>query len=95
MVVLEIKYTVEPSSTGELKVYIGDNVGKNLYGDGSYAWTMNSDLHVKEGINNGKKRLKEDGLEYNKKLSNVNYLLKSPFSSVDYSPELDISMGCN
>ena len=34
----------------------------------------------------------EDGLEYNKKLSDVNYFQKNTFSSVDNSPELDTSM---
>ena len=61
MDLLESKYTVKPSSIGDPKVYLGDNVVKLLYGDGSYAWTMSSDLYVKEVINNVKKRLKEDG----------------------------------
>ena len=44
---------------------------------------MSSDLYVKEAINNVKKMLKEDGLAYNKKFSDVNYSPKNPFSSVD------------
>ena len=47
---------------------------------------MSSDSYVKEVINNVKKRLKEDGLEYNKKLSDVNYFLKNPISSLEYMP---------
>ena len=31
-------------------------------------------------MNNVKKNLKEDGLEYNKNLSDVNYFPKNPFS---------------
>ena len=80
MYMLESKYTVKPSSIGEPKVYIGSNVRRLLYGDGSYAWTMSSDLYVKEAISNVKKRLKEDGWEYNKKISDVNYFWKNPFS---------------
>ena len=80
MDMLDSKYTVKPSSIGYHKVYIGDDVGKLLYGDGSYDWTMSSDLYIKEAINNVKKRLKEDVLEYNKKLSGVNYLPKNQFS---------------
>ena len=53
---------------------------------------MRSDSYVKEEINNLKKRLKEDGMEYNKKLSDINYYLKNTFLSVDYIPELYKSM---
>ena len=41
---------------------------------------MSSDLYVEESIKNVKKRFKEDGLEYKKKLSDANYLTKNPFS---------------
>ena len=34
-------------------------------------------------------------MEYNNNLSDVNYLLKNPFLSVDYMPELNTSMECN
>ena len=56
---------------------------------------MISNLYVKEAINNVKKRLKEDGMEYNKKLYDVNYSPKNPFSSVEYMPELETSTECN
>ena len=56
---------------------------------------MISDSYVKEDINTVKKRLKEYGLEYNKKLSDVNYFPKNSFSTVDYRPELDTSMEWN
>ena len=56
---------------------------------------MISDSYVKEAINNVKKRLKEDGLEYNKKLYEVNYSPNNPFSPVDYRLELNTSMECN
>ena len=56
---------------------------------------MSSDLYVKESIKNVKKRPKEDGLEYNKKLYDVNYSPNNPFSSVDYMTELDTSRKCN
>ena len=92
MAMLKIEYTVKPSSIGRPKVYLGDDVGKVFYGDVSYAWTMISYSYIKEAINNVKKRLKEGGLKYNKKLYGVNYFPKNPFSSVDYSPELDTSM---
>ena len=45
---------------------------------------MSSDSYGKETINNVKKSLKKDGMEYNKNISDVNYLPKKPFSSVEY-----------
>ena len=42
-----------------------------------------------------KKRLKEDGLKYNKKFPDVKYLPKNPFSAVDYRIKLYTSMECN
>ena len=56
---------------------------------------MSSDSYVKEAIKNVKKRLKENGLEYNKNLSDIKYLAKNPFESVEYRPKLDTSMECN
>ena len=95
MAVLESNFTLKLYRIGEPKVYLGDNVGKLLYGDRSFAWTMRSDSYAKEVIKNMKKRLKEDGLDYNKKLSNIKYSPNNPFSPVDYGPELDTSMECN
>ena len=86
---------MKPSSIGEPEVYLGSFVGKVLYGNGSYAWKMSSDSYVKKSINNVKKRLKEDGMEHIKKLSDVNYFPNNLFSSVDYKPELDTSVECN
>ena len=86
---------VKISSIGEPKVYLGSNFGRLLYGDGSYDWTMRSDSYIKEAIDNMKKRLKEDGMEYNRNISDVNYFPKNPLSSVDYMPEFDASMECN
>ena len=78
MYMLESNHTVKPSSSGDSKVYLGAYVGKLLYGDDSYAWTMSSDSYVKEAINNVNNRIKEDGLEYNKKISDVKYFMKNP-----------------
>ena len=86
---------VKPSSIGDTKIYLGSNVGNFLYGNGFYAWTMSSNFCVKEVINSVKKRLKEEAMEYNKKHYVVSYYPKNPFSSVNYRPELDMSMECN
>ena len=43
---LDSNYMVKPYSIWDPKVYLGADVGKLLYGDGSYAFTMSSDLYV-------------------------------------------------
>ena len=92
---LESKFTVKTSNIGEPKVYLGSNFGKVLYVNGYFAWTVSYDLYVKEAIKNVNKRLKEYYLEYNNKLSDVNFMPNKPFWSVYYRPELDTSMQCN
>ena len=57
MVMLDSNYTVKPSGIGEPKVYLGADVVRVLYGDGSYDYTMIYDSYVKEAINNVKYRL--------------------------------------
>ena len=83
---------VKLSSIGYPKVYFRAEIGKVLYGDGSYTWTTSSDFYVKESIKNVKKRLKKYGLEYNKKLYDIRYSPKNLFSSVDYSLLLETYM---
>ena len=82
MNMLESKCTVKPSIIGYHRVYIQANVGEVSYGNVSHAWGLSSDFYVQETINNVNKRLKEDGLEYSKKISDIKYLPKDSFSSV-------------
>ena len=56
---------------------------------------MRSDSYFKEAKKNVNKWLKEDGLEYKKKISDVNYSPKNLFSPVEYRPDLGTSMECN
>ena len=95
MTMLEEKFPVKPSSIEEPKVYLGANIGKIEYPDGSKAWTMSSDSYVKEAIRNVKQRLKEDGFRFNKKLSDISYSPETPFSTQSYRPELDLSVECS
>ena len=60
--------------------------------DGSYAWTMGSQSYVKEAICNIKKQLLQYNLKFNRKLSDVRYSPRTPFSFVDYKSELDTSL---
>ena len=79
MAMLESNYMVKPSSIGEPNFYLGANVRKVIYGDDSYTWNMIYDSYVKESIKNVKKRNKEDGLEYNNNISEVNCSPQNPF----------------
>lgn len=94
MEILKASYTVNPSSIGVPKTYIGADIGKMKYPDGSYAWTMGSNTYVKEAIKNVKKRLKDDGFIFHKKLSDPNHSCPQPFSNLSYRPELDTSVEC-
>ena len=87
--------TVKPLSIGEPKVYIGADISKAYYLDGSYAWTMGSQSYVKETICNVKKQLLFYNLRFNKKLLDVRYSPKIPFSPIDYKSELDTSLECD
>ena len=49
---------MKPSIVDYPKFYLGDNVGKLLYINGSYALNISSDSYVQEAIKNVKKRLK-------------------------------------
>ena len=95
MNLLKENYTVKPSSIGEPKVYLGTDISKAYYSDGSYAWTMGSQSYVKEAVRNVKKQLLLHHLKFNKKLSDIKYSPKTPFLSVDYKSELDTSSMCD
>ena len=67
MDLLKDTYTVKPSSIGQPKVYLGVDINKVYYLDGSYAWSMGSQSYVKEAICNIKKQLSQNNLRFNKK----------------------------
>ena len=54
---LRDNYTVKPSSISEPKLYLGADVNKLFYPDGSYAWAMGSTSYTKATIKNVKKVL--------------------------------------
>ena len=87
MDLLRENYTVKASTIGEPKVYLGADISKVYYSDGSYAWTMGSQNYVKEAIRNVKKQLLLYNLRFNKKLLDIKYSPKTLFSSVDYKSE--------
>ena len=55
---------------------------------------MGDNTYVTHAIKNQKKRMDMEGFEYNKKLSEVNYSLKQPFSNIHYCPEMYLTYEC-
>ena len=95
MEILQKEYTVKPGSIGEPKTYLGAGISKASYSDGSYAWLMSSSSYVREALRNVKKELTRGNLRFKKKLSDVNYLAKTPFCPIDYRSELDTTATCD
>ena len=95
MTMLRDSYTVREDTIKEPDQYLGADIGKVTFNDGTHAWTMGSASYIKNAVKNVKARLKEDGFQYNSKLSSMEYSARQPFSSVDYRPELDTSLECN
>jgi hypothetical protein len=94
MELIQTDFTVKKSSIEEPKSYLGADINKVYYPDGTMAWTLGSETYVKRAVKNLKERMKKDGFEFNKKLSDVNHSAPQPFSSVNYRPELDTSDEC-
>ena len=92
MQILKDEYTVKLGSIGEPKVYLGAGISKELYPDGSNAWLISSSNYVREALRNIKKDLKQNNLRFNKKLSDPNFLARTPFCPIDYRSELDTTM---
>ena len=95
MTMLRDSYTVREDAIKEPDQYLGADIGKVYFNDNTYAFTMGSATYIKNAIKNVKAKLKEDGFQYNSKLSSVEYSARQPFSAVEYRPELDTSAECN
>ena len=94
MEMLKDSYTVREDTIKESDQYLGADIAKVYFNDGTYAWTMGACSYCKNAIKNIKVRLSEDGFKFNSKLSSVEYSAKQPFSTQDYRPELDTSTEC-
>ena len=95
MTKLRESYTVREDTIKEPDIYLGADINKVSFGDGTHAWTMGSKSYVKSVVKNIKAKLKEDSFRFNNKLSSLDYSAKQPFSTIDYRPELDTSLECN
>ena len=92
---IKSSYLVKPDSIGPPSIYLGANILKiKSKIPGKECWASSAEQYVTEAVKNVKKRMKEDGFEFNKKLSDINYSPKQPFSSVSYRPELDCTAEC-
>ena len=95
MAQIQESFTVKPFSIEEPKSYLGADINKIYYSDGSYIWTMGAETYVTHAINNPKNRMATEGFEYNKKLSDVNYSPQQPFSNLHYRLDMDVTDECS
>ena len=84
-------YKVRDDTIKEPDQYLGADISKVYFDDGSFAYTMSSESYVKNAVKNVKARLNDDGLRFNAKLSSMEMSAKQPFTTNDYRPELDTS----
>ena len=97
MEMVKTSFTVKPSSIEEPTSYLGADITKlvDQVSGRTRTWTMGSANYCSKAIKNLKSKLKEDGFEFNKKLSDTKYSPRQPFSSNSYRPELDTSLECS
>ena len=53
---------------------------------------MSSSNYVREALQNIKKKLTQNNLQFNKKVSDPNYLARAPFCPIDYKSEPDTTV---
>ena len=90
---IKSKYLVAKKSIGSPKVYLDANIQQldsNTFN--CKCWGASSEQYACEAIKNVKARLKQDGFIFNKKLSDANYSLSSPFSAKMHRLELDTTL---
>ena len=96
MEMIEQSFKIKEGSIGPPQVCLGANCQLNQSRtDGVDCWGMSSEQYCKEAVKNVKKKMKEQGFEFNKKLLDPRYSPKHPFSNVNYKPELDVTEACN
>ena len=88
---LIVKYIVNPSIMVDPELCLGADIGKVHYCYISYALTMSSDYYAKEDIGNVKKHMKDEKMDFNEKLSDINYSPNNSFSEVEYTPDMENS----
>ena len=88
-------FTIKEGSAGPPKVYLGANIQKVPSRSGGSCWGMSCEQYTRDAIKHVKDKLKEEGWEFNRKLSDSRYSPQQPFTTQSYRPELDNSMVCS
>ena len=89
-------FKLKAGSVGPPKVYLGANCQQNPSRTPDVnCWGMSAEQYVRDAVKTVKTKLKKEGFEFNKKLSDPKYSPKQPFSNVNYCPELDVTEACN
>ena len=94
MAMFKDAFTVKPSSIGIPKRYLGADINKTFLNNHTEAWTMSAESYITEAVKNVKTRIAQDGLQFNRKLSDPLYSPKQGFTTASYRPELDVSAEC-
>ena len=89
------KFTIKKGSAGPPSIYLGANIQKLPTRTGGECWGMSCEQYVKDAVKHVKTRLKEEGFEFNKRLSDIRYSPQQPYSTLSYRPELDSSEVCS
>ena len=67
MAQIQESISVKPYSIEYPKIYLGADINKIYYSDGSYGQTMGAETYVTHDVKNLKKRMSTEGFEYNNK----------------------------
>ena len=89
------RFTVKTYNIKELKSYLLADIKNIYYSDGPYEWKIGAETYVTHAIKNLKKRMKTEGFDNNKNLSNVDYSPQQPFSNLKYCPEFYVTDECS
>lgn len=88
-------FKIKEGSSGPPTVYLGANIQKVKARSQGECWGMSCEQYVTNAVKQVKDKLKQDGWEFNKKLSDTRYSPQHPYSNAKYKPELDVSNLCS
>jgi hypothetical protein len=88
-------FKIKEGSAGPPTVYLGANIQKLTSRSQGECWGMSCEQYVRDAIKHVKEKLKSEGWEFNKKLSDTKYSPQQPYSNAKYRPELDVSNLCS
>ena len=89
------KFSIKKGSAGPPTVYLGANIQELPSRMGEKCWGMSCEQYVRDAVKHVKERLKVEGWEFNKRLSDKRYSPQQPYSNVNYRPELEASEVCS